>query len=82
MSASAPDPAKSTGSWAAACTASLWNMIPRACAASARAAIGWTAPTSLLAHITLTRATLAGSASMAAVSASGARIPSLPTSTY
>ena len=54
--ASTPDAAKSTGSCAAACTASVWKGTPYSCATAASAAIGCTAPTSLLAHITLTRA--------------------------
>ena len=54
--ASTPDAAKSTGSCAAACTASVWKGTPYSCATAASAAIGCTAPTSLLAHMTLTSA--------------------------
>ena len=60
--ASAPLPAKLTGSWPAACTASVWNGMPCSRASAASSAIGCTAPTSLLAHITVTRATASGSA--------------------
>ena len=61
VSASAPEPAKSTGSCAAACTASLWKTIPWECATSASSAIGSTEPTSLFTHMTLTSATRPGS---------------------
>jgi len=47
-----------------------------ACAASTTSAIGWTVPTSLLAHITVTRATDPGSRSMDAAQASTSRRPS------
>ena len=64
--ASAPEAAKSTGSWAAACTASVWNGTPNSCATAASSATGSTAPTSLFAHITLTTAAEDGSAASAA----------------
>ena len=66
VSASAPLAAKSTGSCPAACTASVWNGTPCSRATAASSATGWTVPTSLFAHITLTSATLSGSRSIAA----------------
>ena len=53
LSASTPSARTSSGSQPAACTASVWNGIPCACASAASAAIGWTVPTSLLASITV-----------------------------
>ena len=52
--------ARSSGSWPRACTASLCTGMPCSCASAASSSIGWTVPTSLLAHSTVTRATLAG----------------------
>ena len=75
LSASAPEAAKSTGSWAAACTASLCSGMPYSRAMAASSLTGWTVPTSLFAHMTLTRATPAGSVSMAARSTSGRSSP-------
>ena len=62
VSASTPEAAKSTGTWPTACTASVCTGMPWACASATTSATGWTVPTSLLAHITETRATLAGRA--------------------
>ena len=62
----APLAARPTGSCPAAWTASLWNGTPNSRATAASSATGWTVPTSLLAHMTLARATLAGSCSIAA----------------
>src|SRR5680860_1803390 len=50
------------------------------CATAAISAIGWTVPTSLLAHITLTSATESGSASMAVRTVSGCTRPTWSTS--
>ncbi len=55
--ADSPLAAKSTGSWPTACTASLCIGTPYSAATSASSAAGMTVPTSLLAHITDTRAT-------------------------
>ena len=54
---SAPDSSNRTGRWATACTASVWNGTPCSRATAASSATGCTVPTSLLAHMTLTRAT-------------------------
>ena len=54
---SRPLRAKSTGTWPTACTASECTGIPCSWAISTTSATGWTVPTSLLAHITLTSAT-------------------------
>ena len=78
-SASAPLAAKSTGSCAAACTASVWKGMPYSCATAASSATGWTVPTSLFAHITLTTATWSGAREMAVRSASGRTPPSVST---
>ena len=69
--ASTPDSAKDTGSTPAACTASVWNGMPCSWATAASSAIGWTVPTSLLAHMMLTSATAAGSCSIAGASTAG-----------
>ena len=79
VSASAPLAAKSTGSCAAACTASVWNGTPYSCATAASSLTGCTVPTSLFAHITLTTATCSGACAIAARSASGRTTPSAPT---
>ena len=68
--ASSPLAPKSTGSWPTACTASECRGTPCARAIWASAAIGCTVPTSLFAHMTLTRATSSPRAS-AFVSVSG-----------
>ena len=73
--ASAPLAAKLTGSWPAACTASVWNGMPCSRASAASSGIGCTTPTSLFAHITVTRATPPGSAAMASASAAGGSTP-------
>ena len=57
---SAPLAAKSTGTCPAACTASVWKGTPNSWATSASARTSCTVPTSLLAHITDTRATRVG----------------------
>ena len=69
--ASRPLAAKSSGSAPNACTASEWNGTSHADATAASASIGWTVPTSLLAHMTVTSATEPGSAAMAVSSVSG-----------
>ncbi len=76
--ASAPLSAKCTGTCAAACTASVWNGIWYSAATAASSATGAIVPTSLFAHMTLTSATLSGSASIAArrVSADTRPVPS------
>ena len=79
VSASAPLAAKSTGSCAAACTASVWNGTPYSWATAASSLTGCTVPTSLFAHITLTSATCSGARASAARSASGRTAPSAPT---
>ena len=56
----APLAARSTGSWPAAWTASVWNGIRYSRAIWASSAMGWMVPTSLLAHMTLISATLPG----------------------
>ena len=63
--ASTPLAAKSTGTAPTACTASVWNGTPNSCATSASARTSLTVPTSLLAHMTLTRATSPGWAASA-----------------
>ena len=78
-SASAPLAAKSTGSCAAAWTASVWNGMPYSCATAASSATGCTVPTSLFAHITLTTATWPAARETAARSASGHTAPSTST---
>src|SRR5262249_23524661 len=78
--ASAPERAKSTGSCAAACTASGGNGTPNSWATAASDETGCTAPTSLLAHITLTTAAEEGSVSSAARSTSAPTRPSASTS--
>src|SRR5207247_665814 len=59
-----------TGIFPTACTASQWNRAPAACASSARRAIGWMVPISLLTHITETSATSGPSASSRRVGSS------------
>ena len=66
VSASAPLSAKCTGTCAAACTASVCSGIRCSAQTAASSAIGAIVPTSLFAHITLTRATLSGSGAIAA----------------
>ena len=73
--ASAPLAANPTGSWPAAWTASVWKGMPCSRASAASSAIGCTTPTSLFAHITVTRATPSGSAPMASASAAGWSTP-------
>jgi hypothetical protein len=80
VSASTPLRAKSTGTWPTACTASVWNGMPCVWATSASSRIGLTVPTSLLAHITVTRATSAGFSAMAAASVSACTRPKSSTS--
>ena len=63
---------KWTGSWPMAWIASVWNGMPRERAVSASSATGCTVPTSLLAHMAVTRAT---SSSSVSASASGATRP-------
>src|SRR5205823_548047 len=71
VSAAAPEAAKSTGTCPTACTASVWYGTPYPAATAARAATGWTVPTSLLAHIVVTRATSSAYPSISAASTSG-----------
>ncbi len=80
VSASAPEPEKDTGNCPSACTASVWNGMPWSWAMAASTWIGWTVPTSLLAHMMLIMATSSGSRSMAARSVSGWTRPSSSTS--
>jgi hypothetical protein len=76
VSASTPATATSTGSTPTACTASVWNGTPCSAATAASAATGCTVPTSLLAHITETIATVSGPASSSAArSVSGCTRP-------
>src|SRR2546422_2072241 len=56
------------GTLPTACTASEWKQTPAARQRSASRAIGWTVPTSLFTHITLTSATPRASASSSASS--------------
>ncbi len=72
LSRSAPLAAKSTSTWPTAWTASVWKGIPAALATWASWATGMTVPTSLLAHMTLTRATSAADAGPPIASASAA----------
>ena len=60
VSAATPPAAKSTGTCPTACIASVWNGTPVAAASAASSATGWTVPTSLLAHITVTSGDLVG----------------------
>ncbi len=57
LSAATPLAAKSTGTCPTAWIASVCSGTPAAAATLASSAIGWTVPTSLLAHITVTTAT-------------------------
>ena len=78
VSADARDAAKSTGSAPTACTASVWNGMPCSAHVVASSRTGLTVPTSLLAHMTLTIATLAGSSAIAARSVSSCTRPNRP----
>jgi hypothetical protein len=57
----------------------VWNGTPYSWATAASSPTGWTVPTSLFAHITLTKATCSGAWPIAARSASGRTTPSPPT---
>ena len=80
--ASTPEPPKSTGRWATACTASECTGTPWRRAIWTISSTGWTVPTSLLAHMTVTSATDAGSRSIAARSASTSTRPSRSTGSH
>src|SRR5690606_23100212 len=82
VSAVAPQAPKSTGTWPTACTASVWNGTAYRAASSAISATGWTVPTSLLAHITLTRATRSPYRSSSVASASTSTLPSRSTGSH
>ena len=56
LRASTPSALTSSGNQPAACTASVWNGTPCSRATAAKAAMGWTVPTSLFAYMMLTRA--------------------------
>ena len=76
---SSPEALKSTGRCPKAWTASEWTGIPCARAAATISATGWTLPTSLLAHMTVIKATAAGSASISRCTASTGTTPSAST---
>src|SRR5699024_5463410 len=80
VNALTPLAAKSTSTCPNACTASVCTGIPNSLHTSASSATGLTVPTSLLAHMTLTSATLSGSTSTAARSWSGPSAPGWSTS--
>ena len=80
VSAAAPLAAKSTGSTPTACTASVCSGMPCRAATSASSRMGLTVPTSLFAHITLTRATSSGFSAIAAASVSACTLPKPSTS--
>ena len=77
--ASSPEARKSTGTEPKAWTASEWTGTPARCASSTISATGWMLPTSLLAHITVTRAIEAGSRDSSASSTARSTTPSAST---
>ena len=70
VSASTPERANATGTAPTAWTASVCTGMPCSAAIATTSSIGWSVPTSLLAHITETSATEPGSRSTAARNAS------------
>lgn len=82
VSASRPLAAKSTSVWPNACTASEWIGTPNSRATSASSRTGRMVPTSLLAHIAVTRATSSGARSTAARSVSGRTRPKESTGSH
>ena len=75
---SQPSAATSSASLPAACTASVWNSAPAACALSASSRTGWIAPVSLLASITLTSFVPSSGAVLGRSAASSAATSTMP----
>ena len=69
--AARPEAAKSTGTWPKACTASACSGMSNSAATSASSRTGMIVPISLLAHMTVARATSSGSRAIASRRASG-----------